>query len=64
MKPEDLLAILRDRGFKVQLRDGAPVLIGNKDEATPALMECLKANRTELIEHLRAEEAKTAEVLF
>lgn len=53
MKPERLIEILTDRGFRVLLKDGVPVLIGDRKELTPRLETALKANRAELIEYLR-----------
>ena len=50
---DKLLEILKDRGFCVALKDGGPVLRGDRDKITPALQESLKFHRAKIIEHLQ-----------
>lgn len=52
----DVIAIANSRGLLVTLRHGPPiqpVLEGAKEEKTDALMEALKAFRTEIIAELQ-----------
>lgn len=54
----DVIAIARERGFKVLVNKGTPpmpFLRGPVDEATPALMEALRVWRIEIIEQLLRE---------
>lgn len=45
-----LMQVLRERGLTLRfLEDGSPAVSGNKDEATPALMNMLRLYRGELI---------------
>lgn len=62
MTIHDIIEIAKGRGLTVYLKDGSPVLYGDKQEATPALMDCLKRHKQEITDHLKAEEAKKAEV--
>lgn len=56
---KDVIEIAKRRGFSIRLEPGPPpmpVLRGHKKEATPALMEALKAWRVEIIEIIAKDE--------
>lgn len=52
MKAEKLFEIVQDRGLKIMVRDGTPIVCGDKERMTPALIETLKAHRSEILEYL------------
>lgn len=62
MSVPELIAILKDRGFKIVLKDGNPVLQGKREELTPALQESLKHHRPKIVEYLRNEASEQIEV--
>ncbi len=56
MNAKSVIEIAQSRGFKVLLKEQEPpmpVLRGDPNEVTPALLEALSAFRTEIIEELR-----------
>lgn len=52
MSTEKLLEIVQERGLRVELRNGQTVLVGNKTEATPALLRVLKIHKPKIVEKL------------
>jgi hypothetical protein len=57
MTTESLLALVQERGLRIELRDGRPVLVGaaNNPEATDKLLAVLKIHREWIIERLKRE---------
>lgn len=56
---EDVIKVATDRGFKFWLKPGPPpmpMISGDGTQATPALMEALKAWRVEIIEIIAKDE--------
>jgi hypothetical protein len=51
---EQIIALVRQRGLAFTLKDGRPLLVGPKAEATPALMHALKWHREDIVAHLLA----------
>lgn len=55
MSTRDVLEIVKERGLKIELKEGRPVLVkpeGNT-EATPALLHVLTIHRERIIEILK-----------
>lgn len=52
MTTDEVLAVLRERGLEVVLKDGEPALRGNAAEATPKLLRVLKLHRAEILRRL------------
>ena len=52
MTTQKLLEIVHERGLKIELRDGRPVLIrnGNNDAVTDKLLAVLKIHRERIIQ--------------
>lgn len=62
-RAEDVIDIAKRRGFTLRLEPGPPpmpVLRGDKNMATPALMEALKAWRVEIIEIIAKDDNASA----
>lgn len=59
VKIPELLAILRERGLQPVLKDGAPVLRGDRKEVSQALLDCVKAHRRELVEWMQRQQEET-----
>ena len=60
---QEVIDIAERRGFKVLVKPGPPpmpYLLGKENEATPVLLDALKAWRVEIIELLNAREASFA----
>jgi hypothetical protein len=58
MTTKELLAIVKDRGLSVGIKDGRPVLQGaaNNPKVTDALLSVLKIHRERIIEILLREQ--------
>jgi hypothetical protein len=57
MSTSDVLRIVKDRGLRIELRDGRPVLIRpEKAEVTGKLLAVLAIHRERIIEFLRKPE--------
>lgn len=52
----DIIAVAESRGFKVLVREGPPpmpYLLGDRSQATPALMDALRTWRLDIIEEIK-----------
>lgn len=56
MTTEEVLRELERRGFKVELKDGKPALVGDRQKATTALLAVLRWHREAIAERLRPSE--------
>lgn len=57
-----LIKELDSLGCKIVLKDGGPVIRGNKAAITPDLLDLLKAGREQIIEYLTAQDSPDNEV--
>ncbi len=56
MTTQELLQIVTNRGLRLSLKDGGPVISGAKEEITGPLLLCLKRHRERIIEILRSQQ--------
>jgi hypothetical protein len=59
MSIPELLAILELRGLKLVLAESGPVVRGDREQVTPALKDCLKIHKPEILEYLRKQQEET-----
>lgn len=60
MTTEEVMAIVKDRGMSIRLRDGQLFIVKEQgsDGLTPSLVAVLKFHRDKILEMLKHEEAK------
>ena len=60
---QELIRICEERGLKVVINDaGVPVLRGNRDEVTPALLDAMRRYKPKIVEYLAEQSKKNVEV--
>lgn len=60
MNTSELLQIVKDRGMRIELKDGVPHITGRREpgQVTDALLACLKRHREKIIKELSRTEAE------